>query len=132
LQWMYVSPAIDWLKQGVGQFALRSINLVILFGIRRYCLRSGRSLSLFLFIKRVIKKNCSNCRGITLLSSTYKILSNILLSRFSPHAEEINGHHHCGCCSDMLLLFIFSKCKYNTASLVAVSCMKCGLFQETL
>jgi hypothetical protein len=31
------------LKQGVGQFALGSINLLFLFGIRRNCLRSGRS-----------------------------------------------------------------------------------------
>jgi len=31
-----------WFNQEVGQFILRSINLVILFGIRRSCLRSGR------------------------------------------------------------------------------------------
>ena len=40
------------LKQRVRQFALRSINLVILFGMRRNCLRSGRSRSLYLSIKR--------------------------------------------------------------------------------
>jgi hypothetical protein len=31
------------LKQEVGQFGPRSINLLILFGIRRDCLSSGRS-----------------------------------------------------------------------------------------
>ena len=43
------------LKQGVEQFALKSINLLILFGIRKYCLRRGRSRSLYLFVRRVIK-----------------------------------------------------------------------------
>jgi len=31
------------LKQGVAQFAVRFINLLFLFGIRRNCLKSGRS-----------------------------------------------------------------------------------------
>ena len=30
------------------------------------------------------------------MSNTYKILSNILLSRLTPFAEEIIGVHHCG------------------------------------
>jgi len=42
-------------KQKVEQFALGSINLLIPFGIRRNCQRSGRSRSLYLFIGRVIK-----------------------------------------------------------------------------
>jgi hypothetical protein len=32
----------------------------------------------------------------SLLSTTYKILSNILLSRLTPYAEEIIGAHQCG------------------------------------
>ena len=35
-------------------------------------------------------------RGISLLSATYKILSNILLSRLTTYAEEIIGDHQCG------------------------------------
>jgi len=42
------------------------------------------------------KTNCSNYRGISLLPNTYKILSNILLSRLTPYAEEIIGDHKCG------------------------------------
>ena len=41
--------------QGVEQFAMRSINVLFLFGIRRNCLRSGRSQSLYLSIRRAIK-----------------------------------------------------------------------------
>jgi hypothetical protein len=42
------------------------------------------------------KKNCSNYRGISLLSTTYKILTNILLSMLTPYTEEISGDHQCG------------------------------------
>jgi hypothetical protein len=31
-----------------------------------------------------------------LLSTSYKILSNILLARLTPYADEIMGDHHCG------------------------------------
>jgi hypothetical protein len=39
---------------------------------------------------------CSNYHGISLLSTTYKILSNILLSKLTRYAEEITGDHQCG------------------------------------
>jgi len=43
-------------KYGGGQYALRSVNLVILFKIRKNWLRSGRSRSLYLSIRRMIKQ----------------------------------------------------------------------------
>jgi len=42
------------------------------------------------------KTDCNNYRGISLLPTTYKILSNILLSRLIPYAKEIIGNHQCG------------------------------------
>jgi hypothetical protein len=42
------------------------------------------------------KTDCSNYRGISLLSTSYKILSNILPARLTPYANEIMGDHHCG------------------------------------
>jgi hypothetical protein len=39
------------------------------------------------------KTVCNNYRGISLLSTSYKMLSNILLSRLSPHINEIIGDH---------------------------------------
>jgi len=42
------------------------------------------------------KTDCNNYRGLSLLSTTYKMLSNILLSRLIPYAKEINGDHQCG------------------------------------
>jgi len=41
--------------------------------------------------KKGDKTECNNYRGISLLQTTYKILSNILLSRLIPYAEEIMG-----------------------------------------
>ena len=46
--------------------------------------------------KKGDKTECNNYRGISLLPTTYKILSSILLSRLIPHAEEIMGDHQCG------------------------------------
>jgi hypothetical protein len=42
------------------------------------------------------KVDCSNYRGISLLSASYKILSNILLSRLTPYVDGIIGDHQYG------------------------------------
>jgi hypothetical protein len=46
--------------------------------------------------KKGDKTDCSNYRGISLLSTSCKILSNILLSRLIPYADEIIGDYQCG------------------------------------
>ena len=46
--------------------------------------------------KKGDKTYCVNYRGILLLSASYKILSNILLSRLTPYAEEIIREYQCG------------------------------------
>jgi hypothetical protein len=42
------------------------------------------------------KTDCSNYRGISLFSTSYKILSKILLCTLTPYADEIIGDHQCG------------------------------------
>jgi hypothetical protein len=37
------------------------------------------------------KTDCSNYRGISLLSTAYKMLSNILLSRLSLYCDVLGG-----------------------------------------
>ena len=84
----------NWLKLGSKTIHCEN-DRHILFGIKRNCLGSGRSRSLFSFIRRVDKTDCSNYRGISVLSATHKILSNFLLSRLTAYAEEIIGDHQC-------------------------------------
>jgi hypothetical protein len=55
------SPGIDQIpaeliKEAVGKFCMRSIDVLILFGIRRSCQKSGRSRRMHLFVRRVIKQ----------------------------------------------------------------------------
>jgi hypothetical protein len=45
--------------------------------------------------KKGDKIDCSNYRGIFLLSTAYKRLSTILLTRLTPHANEIIGDYQC-------------------------------------
>jgi hypothetical protein len=49
-----------------------------------------------LIYKKGDKTDCNNYRGISLLSTAYKILSNILLARLTPYVSEIIGDHQCG------------------------------------
>ena len=46
--------------------------------------------------KKGDRMDCNNYRGLSLLSTSYKILSNILLSRMAPYANEITGEYQYG------------------------------------
>jgi hypothetical protein len=46
--------------------------------------------------KKGDKTDCTNYRGISLLPTTYKILSSVLLSWLTPYTKEIIGDHQCG------------------------------------
>ena len=46
--------------------------------------------------KKGDKTDCSNYRSYHFLPTTYKILSNILLSKLTPYANEVIGDHQCG------------------------------------
>jgi len=46
--------------------------------------------------KKGDKTDCNNYRGISLLSTAYKILYNFLLARLTPYINEIIGDHPCG------------------------------------
>jgi hypothetical protein len=46
--------------------------------------------------KKGDKSDCNNYRGISLLPTAYKILSNILLARLAPDVNEVTADHQCG------------------------------------
>ena len=79
---LLVKSQQNWLRQGVEQFAMRSINLLFLFVIRRICLRSGKSIIV-----------PGNYRVMSFLPTMYKILPNTLLPGLTPYEEEIIGDH---------------------------------------
>ena len=59
--------------------------------------------------KKGDKTNCNNYRGISLLSTTYKILFNILLSRLVPYEKEIIGDINVAFDATGRLLIIYSS-----------------------
>jgi hypothetical protein len=77
-------------------YCQRSTNSLILFGIRKNCLINGRSQLLYQFTKKGDKTDCNNYCGISLLSTSYNILSNTLLSRLVPYIDKIIGDLQCG------------------------------------
>jgi len=83
------------LKQEVEKFFLRLLNLVLLFGKKRNCLRVRRNMSLNLRIWRAIIQIVVIIGRIN-FAKYVKILSSIMLSRLTPYAEEIIGDYQCG------------------------------------
>jgi hypothetical protein len=62
--------------------------------------------------KKGDKTDCINYRGISLLLTTYKILSNILLSRLIPYAKEIIGIIVAFDATDRLLIIYSALAQY--------------------
>ena len=58
--------------------------------------KEWKDLIIIPIYKKGDKTVCSHYRGISLLSTTYKILSTFLLTRLIPYAEEIIWDHQCG------------------------------------
>jgi hypothetical protein len=59
--------------------------------------------------KKGDKTDCSNYQGV---STSYKILSNILLSRLIPYKDEIIGVYQCGFRNSQLLIRSFAFVRY--------------------
>lgn len=45
--------------------------------------------------KKCDKRDCSNYRDVSLLSTIQRPFSNVVLPRLSPHVERITGDHLC-------------------------------------
>jgi hypothetical protein len=71
---------------------LKSINLHSWSGTKKNSLTSEKNQLSYLFTTRLIKMT-SNYWCISLLSLSYKILSNILLSRLTPYTDKIIRDH---------------------------------------
>jgi len=69
--------------------------------------------------KKGDKTDCSNYRGISLLSITYESIYNILLSKLIPYAKDIIGYRQYGCLRNILCIrqTLEKKWEYNEAVL---------------
>ena len=73
--------------------------------------------------KKGNETDCNNCRSISLLPTTHKILSKILLSKLTTYSEVINGDHRYGFRSNRsttdhlfrIYLMLEKKWDYNEA-----------------
>jgi hypothetical protein len=54
--------------------------------------------------KKGVKTHFNNYRGISLLSTACKTLSNILLAGLTPYVNEVIGDHQCGFCRNISTL----------------------------
>jgi hypothetical protein len=84
------------LIQGGGEILLSAIRKFINFVWNKEELPDQWKESIIVPIhKKGDKTDCNNYYGTSLLSSSYKILSNILLSRLGPYIDEIIWDHQC-------------------------------------
>ena len=95
------SPRIDQIpaeliKAGGRKIRCEIHKLIISIWNEEELPEEWKELIIVPIYKKGDKTYCSNYRGISLLPTTYKILSNILLSSLTPYAEEIIGDHQCG------------------------------------
>jgi len=107
------SPGIDQIpaelfKAG-GRIICLEIHKLITSIWKKKKLPEGCKESIIIPIhKKGDKTDCNNYRSISLLPTTYKILSNILLSRLIPYAKEIIWNHQCGFDEPCRLLIRYS------------------------
>jgi hypothetical protein len=98
----YKSPGSDQIPaeliQAEGEILLSAIHKLITSIWNKEDLPYQWKESIIVPIhKKGDKADCNNYhRGISSLSTSYKILSNILLSRLSPYIDEIIGDQQCG------------------------------------
>jgi hypothetical protein len=96
----YKSPGSDQIPaeliQAGGEILLSAIHKLIYSVWSKEELPDQWKESIIVLIhKKGDKTDCNNYRGISLLSTSYKMLSNIL-SRLVPYIDEIIGDHQCG------------------------------------
>ena len=75
--------------------SVHDIIIIIIIVVKEELPEEWKESIIVPIYKKGDKTDCNNYRGISLLPTTYKILSNILLQRLTPYAEEIIGDRQC-------------------------------------
>jgi hypothetical protein len=96
---IYTSPGVDQIAAELipagGETLHSEIHKLIKLIRNKELPHEWKKLIVLPVPKKVDKTNCSNYRGISLLSTSHNILSNILLARLPTYADEIIGEHKC-------------------------------------
>ncbi|KAJ4449581.1 hypothetical protein ANN_00984 [Periplaneta americana] len=97
----YKSPGIDkipseLIQKGGSALSNEIYKLILAIWEKEIVPEQWKESIIVPIFKKGDKTNCSNFRGISLLLTSYKILSNILLRRLTPYVDEIIGDHQCG------------------------------------
>jgi len=95
------SPGIDQIPAEMIKAAGRTIRcgihkLIISISNKEELPEEWKESIIVPIYKKGDKTDCNNYRAISLLPTTYKILSNILLTRLIPYAQEVIRDHQCG------------------------------------
>jgi hypothetical protein len=83
------------IRQQVTYYVLSSTDLLIVWNKEELPKQWKKSVIVPIY-KKDEKSDCSNYRGILLLSTANKIVSDIILSRLNPYVDEIIADHQCG------------------------------------
>jgi hypothetical protein len=81
------------LIQAAGETLLSAFHKPINYILNKEELPDPWKKSIILIHKKGDKTDCNNYHEISLLSTTYKILSTILLSGLSPYIDVVIGDH---------------------------------------
>jgi hypothetical protein len=97
----YKSPGVDQIPDELiqaGGETLRSKihKLIILIWNKEELPHQWKESAVVPIHKKGDRTDCSSYQGMSLLSTSYIIVSNILLARLTPYADEIIGDHQCG------------------------------------
>jgi hypothetical protein len=92
----YKSPCTNWILAKLGETYSEIHRLVHSIWNMEELPQQWKESIIVPIYKKGDKTYCNNYQGISLLSTAYKILSNILLARLTPYVNEIIGYHQCG------------------------------------
>jgi hypothetical protein len=99
---VHKSPGIDqippeFIKAGGSTIRCEILKLIIsIWNEKKKLHEESKELIVVPDDKKGDTTDFINYRGISLLQTTYKILSNIQLCRLTLYTEEIIGNHQCG------------------------------------
>jgi hypothetical protein len=100
---------------------MRSINLLILYGKRKNCIRSGRHQSLYKFIRRVITQTVVLILGISCLATTYNHFDV-----YTMHFVQFTVH------TNKCYAFVCMNNKLHTTVYSTSSCQRLTLYADKI